>query len=269
VVPGSPSLSSEDAELYELNDGRPSLRPGVKAEHVGARRVAELAAVTAVEANRDTHGIQYWTFSGVTRAHEQLPPELSYDLTFISSQPLGWERPKTRGHAHAEPELYEVLEGAAAFLIQDLQLGPAAEFVVLVEAEQNQCVAIPPFAQHITSNLGGSMLVVADVIAKGAQHDYAPLTDACGGAYYQRVDGDVIENPSYRRVPPLIRISAADWSDAANDGPIYRRLVDRPGDFAWLTHANGFAHRFPMLAHRLANVSLSPKQLTETLSART
>jgi oxalate decarboxylase/phosphoglucose isomerase-like protein (cupin superfamily) len=263
-------VTSEDGQLYEVDNGRPSLRPGVKAEHIGTRRVGDLAAVTAVQAGLgDKHRIQYWTFSGVTRAHEQLPPDLSYDLTFVSSEPLGWECPKTHGHAHAEAELYEVLEGAAAFFVQDLQPGPAAEYVFLIEAEPGQCLVIPPFAQHITVNRGNSMLVVADLIARGAQHDYTQLSDAGGAAYYQHLDRDVIENPSYRRVPPLIRMSAADWSDAANDGPIYRRLVDRPADFAWLTRANGFAYRFPMLAHRLRSASLSPSQLTETLPTST
>jgi oxalate decarboxylase/phosphoglucose isomerase-like protein (cupin superfamily) len=246
-------VTSDGDPLYEITNGRPSLLPSVRAENVGARRVDELSSVTAVRPVSRRRQIQYWTFSGVKRAHDKLPPLLSYDLTFLSPEPIGWERPKTHGHAHAVPELYEVLEGQAGFFVQDLRPGPVAEFVALIEAKPGESVVIPPFAQHVTINRGDSMLVVADVIAKGAQHDYTNLREARGTAYYQRIDGGVTANPYYKRVPPLTRVSAADWSDAASDTPMYRELLERTDVFAWLTRRNGFADRFPRLAKRVGS----------------
>jgi oxalate decarboxylase/phosphoglucose isomerase-like protein (cupin superfamily) len=252
VARGSPGLTSDDGQLYEIASGTPSLRPSVKAWQLGARRVEELSSVSAVAPAKPTSEIQYWTFAGVSRRDDRLPHRLSYDLTFLSADPIGWERPKTHGHAHPEPELYEVLEGHAAFFVQDLSPGTSARFVVLIDAHPGQCVVIPPSAHHVTVNCSPSMLVVANVIARGAQHDYSQMRAARGAAYYQRVDGEVLENPSYTGAPPLTRMSAADWSDATILSPLYRGLIERPADFAWLSHPNGFASRFTELAQRLA-----------------
>jgi oxalate decarboxylase/phosphoglucose isomerase-like protein (cupin superfamily) len=255
-------LTPDDRQFYEITNGSPSLRPSVKTRHVGARRVEELSSVSAVAPPRRTSEIQYWTFTGVSRGDERLPDRLSYDLTFLSAHPIGWERPKTHGHAHPQPELYEVLEGHAAFFVQNLSPGPSADFIVVINVHPGQCVVIPPSAHHVTVNCGPSMLVVADVIARGAQHDYSQMRAARGAAYYQRVDGDVLENPSYTRAPPLMRMSAAEWSDATIQSPLYRGLIERPADFAWLSHPNGFASRFAELAQRLAAVKLTGGRLT-------
>ena len=254
MAPRISGVSSDDPRLYEIVHGRPQLQPGVRAKSKGARRVSELSSVRAVSAPLGSDRIHYWTFTGVSRDEHDLPADLSYDLTFLTSDAVGWERPKTHGHAHVVPELYEVLEGRAAFVVQDLRPGPSATFVGLIEAEAGDCVVIPPAMQHLTVNRGNSMLVVADVIATVAQHNYAELDAARGAAYYQRVEGEVTRNPNYLRAAPVTRWSVSGWSDATADGPLYAGLVDRRDDFAWLARADGFAFRFPDLAERLAGL---------------
>jgi oxalate decarboxylase/phosphoglucose isomerase-like protein (cupin superfamily) len=243
--------------LYSLARGRPRLANDVGSESQGVRRVADLASVTAIEVAPSNRRIQYWTYAGVAHEHDRellsaLP--LSYDLTFISARPIGWERPKTLGHVHVSPpgvggaELYEVLEGSATFLVQDLGPGPSASFVALITADAGDCVVIPPWAHHVTSNTGASPLVVANIVSRSVEHDYARLEAARGAAYYQRTDGHVVPNPTYRRVPPVTRTSATEWSDAAREGPIYHKLSQHPLEFAWLEQAGHFERRYAELA---------------------
>lgn len=227
-----------------LRGGRPTLAPGFSAEARKARRYADLAPVAAVGPGRAGRRVQYWAFSGVTDdVHRdelrQLP--LSYDLTVLSPQPMGWECSKTHGHLHASstgelpgyPELYEVLEGKAGFLVQDLLPGPRVSTVTLITASAGDTVVIPPGLHHVTINLGDTALVVGDLVARASDDDYRHLREAQGMAYFVGQHGSVVPNRRYVDPPALVWVAAASWSRAPR-GPIYGLLVNDPGALAWL-----------------------------------
>ena len=247
-----------DRGIYSIVRGEPRLGPSVRAERSGARRIGELVDVTAIEVSPTDRRVQYWTFSCVGAARDQgrlagLP--LVYDMTFLSSSPVGWERAKTHGHVHLGSEemgfaeLYEVLEGRAGILVQDLLPGPAASFAVLIEAEAGETVVIPPGLHHATINLGSTTLVLGDVVARSADDDYALVKRARGMAYYLGADGTARPNPTYLDVPSLECVPAAEWSDAPGI-PLYMRLLSEPASLDWLSETERFPSRFPELSAR-------------------
>jgi oxalate decarboxylase/phosphoglucose isomerase-like protein (cupin superfamily) len=249
-------VSEGNASLYELTRNTPRLRAGVSAERSAVRRLGELARVTAAPVSASNRRIQYWTFSGVSAERDLSSLSqslLSYDLTFLAPRPVAWECAKTHGHAHVDsdtgkavPELYEVLEGRAGFLVQDLEPGPTASFAALVEAQPGETVAIPPHFHHCTLNLGTSVLAVADVVARIVRQQYAPLRAARGMAYYVHVNGEAVRNPTYLRAPPLMRFEASEWSDAASS-PLYVQVRARAENLMWLVEPRDLASRFPRI----------------------
>ena len=243
-----------DRTVYSIVRGRPRLAPRFRARR-GSRRLGALADVTAVPVSTSSRRIQYWTFSDLSRS-DDLPSAalpVTYDLTFLSSRPVGWERAKTHGHVHSGAEgegfaeLYEVLEGHVGFLVQDLLPGPAASFAVLVEAHAGESVVIPPRLHHAAVNLGSTMLVLGDMVARRSQDDYASIRAARGMSFYVALDGSVHPNPAYAGAPSLTRVRAPDWSDAPR-GPLLTRLRADPSAFDWLSETGLFARLFPTLA---------------------
>lgn len=249
--------SEESAAVYTFTADGPQLADPYCSEEQGFRTLGGLAAVTAVPVSESESTVQYWTFGDVSdgadrTARARLP--VQYDLTFLADRPIGWESPKTHGHVHVSathpgagfPELYEVLEGEAALLVQDLLPGPAATFVALIEAEPGQMVAVPPGLYHSSINRGTSMAVLADVIAREAADEYESLQAARGMAYYIDIDGEAVANPAYSEVPPLLRMRAEEWIEQSFD-PLYEWVVSDGGDTGWLCDEATFWSRYPQL----------------------
>ena len=240
--------------------GRPRLASGFGAAHESLRRYAELAPIAAVPPGREGRRVQYWSFADVAREQDRetvdrLP--VSYDVTVISPRPMGWERPKTHGHVHVRPgargagfpEVYQVLEGRAGFLVQDLVPGPASTLVVLVEARAGETVVIPPLLHHVTISLGEDYLVTADAVCRASSDEYGGLSAAHGMAYFIATDGRVRRNPAYRSAPALVRVDAQAWSEPIG-ADLYGILVRAPDRLAWLCYPDAFAARFPALRER-------------------
>ena len=255
------SIEWTSRAIYSIVRGTPRLGASVQAARSGRRRLGDLADVTAIPVAPSSRQVQYWTFSHVEglRDHTLLAGlPLVYDLTFLSPKPVGWERSKTHGHVHVGSggggfaELYEVLEGRAGFLVQDLLPGPTASFAVLIEADAGDSVVIPPLLHHAAVNLGSTMLVLGDMVARSAQDDYGSLKEARGMAHYIATDGGARPNPAYSAVPRLTRLRAAEWSDAPR-GPLYMKLLAEPSSFEWLFKTERFPDYFPQLLVRHGN----------------
>ncbi len=137
---------------------------------------------------------------------------LRYDITIISARTLCGEYPKTKGHYHPAapsgigyPEIYQVLEGKAHYLLQTRDLSD----VILVHAEAGDFVLVPPSYGHVTINSGPSDLVMANMVSSAFTSDYRDYELLRGGAYYELSDGRWIRNPAYPHTPPVRSFSAA------------------------------------------------------------
>ncbi len=136
---------------------------------------------------------------------------LRYDITIISPQNVCGEKAKTKGHYHpvnlsgtGYPEIYEVLEGSAHYLLQRRDLSD----VVMIRAEKGDHVIVPPFYGHVTINAGMTDLIMANIVSSEFSSEYTDYEARNGAAYYEFADGNIVTNPAYGQVPEL-RISTA------------------------------------------------------------
>jgi glucose-6-phosphate isomerase len=138
---------------------------------------------------------------------------LRYDITIIPPRILCGEHAKTKGHYHPAapsgigyPELYQVLEGKAHYLLQTKDLSD----VILIQAETGDFVLVPPSYGHVTINPGPSDLVMANMVSSAFTSDYRHYEQLRGGAYYELSNGRMIRNPAYQQPPPIRSLCASD-----------------------------------------------------------
>ncbi len=159
---------------------------------------------------------------------------LRYDITVIPPRDLCGEHVKTKGHYHPDnpvgtgyPELYEVLEGTAQFLLQSRRL----DDVILVLASTGACVIIPPGYGHITINPSpDTTLVLANLVSTAFESEYGEYETLHGAAYYVMSDGRIIKNLHYPDVPPARKCTAVKGQGTAGRacaGSIYSLIGDR------------------------------------------
>jgi len=135
--------------------------------------------------------------------------QLRYDLTVIPPRDLCGERVKTKGHSHPKntagvgfPEIYEVLEGTAHYLLQSRPL----DDIVLITADAGDLVIIPPDYGHVTINPSpDETLSMANIVSTAFESEYGEYEARHGAAYYELTDGTLRKNPAYEKVPPVFR----------------------------------------------------------------
>jgi glucose-6-phosphate isomerase, archaeal len=159
---------------------------------------------------------------------------LRYDITVIPPRDLCSEHVKTKGHYHpvnpagtGYPELYEVVEGIAQFLLQTRTL----DDVILVVAGTGACVVIPPGYGHISINPSpDSTLVMANLVSTAFESEYGEYETLHGAAYYVMTDGRIIKNPHYPDMPPVRKCTVVRGQGVAGRscaGSIYSLIGDR------------------------------------------
>jgi glucose-6-phosphate isomerase len=166
---------------------------------------------------------------------------LRYDITIIPPCMLGTEYVKTAGHYHPSapggrvsyPEVYEVLEGEALYLLQRRDLSDVAA----VHASSGEKVVIPPDYGHVTINWSKRQLKMANFVARDFSSLYDPYREMGGGAYFYTRDG-YIRNERYPELPELRRLNAPDSSKLRRMGLAREReiypLLREPGRLEWL-----------------------------------
>jgi len=167
---------------------------------------------------------------------------LRYDVTIMPALTLGQEYVKTRGHRHlsreggwSHPEIFEVLEGEAHFLMQRYR-GEELVDVSLVVAQQGDVVLVPPECGHVMVNPSSSRVVVANLVSRDCLETSKPFTDRKGGAYFILKGGRFVKNANYLSLPEL-RIAKADGFGPAKYSGLLRCSVRRPGLFDFLSNS--------------------------------
>ncbi len=142
------------------------------------------------------------------KLHEQ---GIRYDITIIPPGMLGGEYVKTAGHYHplvpkgriTYPELYEVLDGEALYLLQKQD----GSDVVAVNASAGDKVLIPPDYGHITINRSNKTLKMSNFVARDFSSIYDPIKELGGGAYFFTREG-WIKNRLFPQAAELRRAEA-------------------------------------------------------------
>jgi len=164
------------------------------------------------ERNKD----MYYMFRDLAKSdadHEAIESHhLRYDITRIPPGMLGSEYVKTVGHYHppvpgtdvSYPEIYQVLDGSATYLLQKVE--PGEEDIVLdvavIKAEKGDLVLVPPGYGHVTINASDKTLEMANWVCRDFSSVYEPIKRLSGAAYFLLKDG-FAKNPLYRDIPPI------------------------------------------------------------------
>lgn len=157
---------------------------------------------------------------------------LRYDMTVIPARVLCGEFVKTKGHFHPEnprgaryPEIYEVLGGAACFLLQDR--GPSD--VVAITARAGEKVVVPPGYGHVTLNMARVTLTMVNMVSTAFESLYGDYEERQGAAYYAFAGRGFVPNPRYGNPPPLRVLRARDLTVPRGfpGEPLYRWIGNR------------------------------------------
>jgi glucose-6-phosphate isomerase, archaeal len=171
---------------------------------------------------------------------------LRYDITVIPPRKICGEFVKTKGHyhpanpaGHGFPEIYEVLEGRAHYLLQREDMTD----VVLVDAEAGDVVVVPPGYGHVTINpTMDQTLHMANIVSGRFASDYRKYIAMKGAAYYEMADGSFVKNRAYGRVLPLRRVNAGrvHTTKAGITFPLYHLIEQRKPVLAFLNTPEQF-----------------------------
>lgn len=172
---------------------------------------------------------------------------LRYDITVIPPRVICGEFVKTKGHYHPEnaakhgfPEIYEVLEGTAHYLLQREDLTD----IVMVTARAGDVVVVPPGYGHVTINpTNDQTLHMANIVSGRFASDYRKYVEGKGAAYYELADGTIVKNRAYGRIPALRRVDAGrvGTGKAGITSPLYGMIEQRSPVLSFLNHPEKFA----------------------------
>jgi len=161
---------------------------------------------------------------------------IRFDITVMAPMDLGEELNKTLGHYHPKaaddlsyPEIYQVLRGQAAFLLQKAYGGVITDFRI-VEAGSGDAVLIPPNYGHVTVNTGEEPLVMANLVSDAFSSIYEDYVNKGGAAYYLLRGGRLVPNPKYCRLPEP-RLSKERFTVSKD---LYTDFISCPACFSYL-----------------------------------
>ena len=196
----------------------------------------------------------YYMFRGVSKTEADAAKikehGLRYDITIMPPNTLGSEFVKTAGHYHpcppgsemTYPEIYEVQEGEAHYLLQrkaEEGVKGGITDVVLVKANKGDKVVIPPNYGHVTINASEMTLKMANWVASGFSSIYEPLKMRKGAAYYELTNGEFIRNENYEYTPDIRLLKPSDtWIhgiELNKEAEMYK-LIQEPTDLIFLTN---------------------------------
>ncbi|MGB9732846.1 MAG: glucose-6-phosphate isomerase family protein [Candidatus Micrarchaeales archaeon] len=180
----------------------------------------------------------YYMYRNAAVLKELSNNKIRYDITVLRPVMLGEEFNKTLGHYHkiaekglSYPELYEVLDGDALYLLQK-PLKAKTE-VVLISAKKGDKVLIPPNYGHITINVGRSDLVMANLVSSEFESDYKPIIEKKGGAVYVLRNKEIVFNNNYGNIKLEIRDGPEEYSIDL-EGDILHSFIEEPEKFRFL-----------------------------------
>ena len=207
--------------------------------------------------------IIYWMLRDMGRKDQpdyKQTAGLRYDISVFRGTNFGREFMKTSGHYHpiipggniAWPEVYEIVDGKALYVLQkvnDIDLDPdevVVEDVIIVEGRPGDKVIMPPDYGHVTINDLPQPLVMSNWVSSKFSSVYGKVEAARGFAYYYlHGDGNPrwVKNPAYTKPLPPLRKAIAKEVPAlglTRDVPLYNALVNDPDKFLWLNDPASF-----------------------------
>ncbi len=129
--------------------------------------------------------------------------DIRFDITVIPPRSVKGERAKTFGHYHPGsedglhyPEVYQVLRGSAAFIMQKRNRNGSVDAMV-VRAKEGDVILLPPGYGHVSINDGEVTLVLANLVYDRFESLYNEFEENHGAAFYYLADGEMVQNTNY------------------------------------------------------------------------
>jgi len=191
----------------------------------------------------------YYMFRDLTKNDDDLEVikghHLRYDITVIPPGMLGLEYTKTVGHYHPQipgtdisyPEIYQVLEGSATYLLQKVEHENEDVLldVVVITAEEGDLVLVPPGYGHVTINASENTLKMENWVCRDFSSIYEPIKRLCGASYFLLKDG-FAKNLLYKDIPPIRYLKPlAHKEHGLNPGENMYELVHKTEKLRFLT----------------------------------
>lgn len=184
--------------------------------------------------------------------------KLRYDLIVVYPGKISGEFRKTSGHYHCEvpgqgisyPEIYEVLQGKAVFLLQKANQDGSISESFAVKGKPGDKLVIPPEYGHATINVGDEPLIFADLVSTECHNIYGSIGSNHGMCYYVMDNGgqrfSLEENTMYQQKTKIVvtTISENPALGIWRDKPLYTQFVEKPDVYAYLNRPAEYKDKF-------------------------
>ncbi|AST57723.1 glucose-6-phosphate isomerase [Thermoanaerobacterium thermosaccharolyticum] len=184
--------------------------------------------------------------------------KLRYDLIVVRPGCIGDEFKKTSGHYHCQvpnqgisyPEIYEVMQGNAVFVLQKSNENGDIIEAYAVKGNPGDKLLIPPDYGHVAINIGNEPLIFADLVSSECSNMYGPIGEKHGMSYYitkDEIEGfKVVMNPNYINVANIqvTNISENPSLGIFKDKPIYEQFVENPALYDYLNSPIDYMDKF-------------------------
>ena len=188
--------------------------------------------------------------------HESLwlPNDLRYDITVLMPGTANGEYYKTSGHYHGRgmgkalpyPELYEVIKGTVAFVLQcdpccldEKEGNPTAIRVVV--AREGEAVIIPPYWGHGSINVADEVSAFSNIAVASCPVIYDAVKARHGLAAYVmqgKMGPELLRNEHYEgeAMPAFTHPNEHPEMGVTFGRPCYRSYIENPACYNWLVH---------------------------------
>ncbi|WP_195854133.1 glucose-6-phosphate isomerase family protein [Aerococcus tenax] len=179
--------------------------------------------------------------------------DYQYDITIVFPGTINGERKKTSGHYHGwneskkntYPEIYEVIEGRAAFILQkalnfkDDPKDLKVEDVIIAVVDKGETLIVPANYGHCSVNIGDGPLVFSNLAYTPCEINYDPVTYYNGMGYFIFDDNGEIsvrKNNNYSKLPDVRFAKTSDDKKlgTVKGEPIYSRFLSDPDTYKYL-----------------------------------
>jgi glucose-6-phosphate isomerase len=165
---------------------------------------------------------------------------LRYDLTVMPPLLLGEEYVKTMGHYHlsngdagSHPEIFEVLEGEAKFILQEEHSGKVVK-VILLTAKEGERIMVPGDQGHVMINVSSRRLVTGNLLSRNCIQTYDQYMKRQGAAFYVLNGGTLIRNTRYPQMPEDQRLDEETPSFLASPSSLIETFLKDPSRLSFL-----------------------------------
>lgn len=178
--------------------------------------------------------------------------ELRYDSTVILPGEANGECKKTAGHFHLPipgkpysfPELYQVVNGTALFVMQKVddykKDGPMrVKDVLLAEVHAGEAIVIPPDYGHCTVNICDETMVFINLVSVNSNNYYDSVKNSRGMSVYVYKNGSgytLKKNPRYEfDCEPKVAVPGSSDALGIHKGvPVYTEYLKNPELYDYL-----------------------------------